>query len=368
MKAKIRAVAAVSAIRWLQVSSFFVRHQPLRRSFGRKILPTVMLRESPTQSEEPPTQAIVGVVAPLHYAGPYPALNLRFPDWPCENQEVFRFLLDTGASVNTVNSDKIEQANLKPIFKGEDLNLLGSSGMGGSIAVGDVYLLGDCQLEGLPPPARTFVRNLTATSLEHSCPAGDGLLGQSFLNMFAAVEFDWKGTDGDPPTVIFYFAAPGKDVTREMSCVPIKRWANLVTIEISVNNVTLSALVDTGSPVTVFHPLAAELANITCFKIDESQKSNLTEALESKKVLLSGGVDGNPIPLCRSDSTASLWTGSATDFKLGCRHVYVGDLPGLSLASKAMGDDPPQVLLGLDFLRRTYRTIVSKENIWFQQE
>ena len=122
--------------------------------------------------------------------------------------------------IHTINEARVQEFHLKELPIGgdgephKDIPLIGATGgdemevrtaskkMGG----GTLYELGDCQLAGLPPPPMTFVRNLSAAALPFASPVGVGLLGLPLFWTFpAGVEFDWHGTDGDPPTIIFYF-------------------------------------------------------------------------------------------------------------------------------------------------------------------
>jgi hypothetical protein len=139
--------------------------------------------------------------------------------------------------------------------------MMGSAGVGGAFTAGDIYMLGDCQLDGLPPEQNfTFMTNLTAAALPHASPVGDGLLSLSFFYSFpAGVEFDWHGTDGDPPTVIFYFGKTlPESIYKGMTRVALIRMAvQVLAITLRVKSVDITALLDTGSPITVLNPQAA---------------------------------------------------------------------------------------------------------------
>jgi hypothetical protein len=234
---------------------------------------------------------VVGVVAPMKYIGPYPCLALRFPSL----QKSLDFVVDTGANVNGVNTQIVKDLNLPVVLKAVDppnnANGEGSgvtmkaAGAGGSLsAAGDIVLLGDCCLEGLPLDQKDmiFFSNLTAAAIS-SRPVlhgiVDGLLGDNmFLDAFpAGVEFDWHGTDGDPPTFIFYAGHDLPDVARpglSTPPIPIERLpqSDLCSVSIQINdpnsngttttNTNLTAILDTGSPVTILHPSAAKKAGI----------------------------------------------------------------------------------------------------------
>ena len=102
---------------------------------------------------------------------------------------------------------------LPVVVRKEDLDILGSAGAGGSFQAGDIVLLGDCKLGGVPPDQQNvkFMKNLTAAALDLGIAnaVADGLLGVSFFQSFPeGVEFDWHGTDGDEPTVQFWRMLP----------------------------------------------------------------------------------------------------------------------------------------------------------------
>ncbi|CAB9502555.1 expressed unknown protein [Seminavis robusta] len=318
---------------------------------------------------------IAGVIAPLVYKGPYACLSLRFPNW---NNAVWDFVVDTGANVNSIDK-KLAEQNGMPQLQGIP-QPLATSGVGGSFAPGELVLLGDCALAGLPPAQShmLFLRNLTASALPHAGPTA-GLLGSSFVGMFAGVEFDWYGTDGDPPTMGFYF---GKSplplsVTQGMVRVPLQSGGlGLFIVSTTVNGVEIPALVDTGSPITILTKQAAETIGMQTVlspthdtgTFDNNRHHPRPRQRQQQAIgdpsLQVGGVDGRPMQLQRSESTANtIQVGSLT---LGEGPVYIGNVPALSfleqtaewLQDKTRTMDPPVAILGLDFLRKAYRIII----------
>jgi hypothetical protein len=336
---------------------------------------------SPSQANLPPRNsklsststdgdyAVVGVVAPLKYLGPYPCLGLRFPHL----STTFEFLLDTGANINAVDAKFVKELSLPLVASSKDLGVLGSSGIGGSIQPGDLFNLGDCELVGLPPEqTTTFMRNLPAASIVHSTPVGDGILGLNFFLSFpAGVEFDWYGTDGDPPTLVFYY---GNDlpkinnIQKGLVRVPLTGLpVGLLSLTININGVDMPALLDTGSVITVFNKEAADLAGIEIVSPADMDSENPHQKQNyGDKHLIVGGVDGIPVTLCRSLSTVSIRAGDAS---FGEGFVYVGDLPGLKMVAGFTGQELPAVVLGLDSLRRTYRMILRApaNELYFEQ-
>lgn len=315
--------------------------------------------ENPTSESNVPV--IAGVVAPLDYKGPYPCLGLKFPHL---DDAVLDFIVDTGANVNSINADLATQFQLTRL---EGIpKPLATAGMGGSFAPGDMVVVGDCSLAGLPPEQShmIFLRNLTAAALPHGSPLNTaGLLGTSFVSSLAGVEFDWYGTDGDPPTFIFYF---GKEVpdgaTKGMVRVPVQEFFQLLTVTIQINGVDLPALLDTGSPITALSEEAAKRAGVSVVEDTDETERNSKVGVEQSigdNVLHVGGVDGRPMKVIRSQSPVQIKAGN---FSLGEGPVYVGNVPALSfLTSVASGSDKeaPVAILGLDSLRKAYRVILS---------
>ena len=321
--------------------------------------------------------SVVAVVAPLKYLGSYPCLTLRFPNLSSLTHSsdgvTLDFLLDTGANVNAIGTECVKDLKLPLVMSSKDLDILGSAGIGGALQPGDTFALGDCELVGLPPEqTTTFMRNLTAAGLGISTPVGDGVLGLNFFWSFpAGVEFDWYGTDGDPPTLVFYYGneLPSLESTRQgLVRVPLKQLAvGLLSLTITINGIDIPALLDTGSPITVLNQEAAQLLSIemvplsTVSDVDIPRKQTYGD-----ENLLVGGADGVPVNLQRSASSVSIRAG---DVSLGEGPVYVGDLPGLQMIGGMTGSSLPAVVLGLDSLRRTYRMILRapESEVWFEE-
>jgi len=333
--------------------------------------------ESDTSSTED-QYTVVAVVAPLKYLGPYPCLTLRFPNLSSAEQRkdnksgvTLDFVLDTGANVNTIDVKFVKELDLPLVISSKDLDILGSAGIGGTLTPGDTFALGDCELVGLPPEqTTTFMRNLTAAGLGFSTPVGNGLLSLSFFLSFpAGVEFDWHGTDGDPPTLIFYY---GKElptfnnVRQGLVRVPLERLpVGLTSLTVNINGTDIPALLDTGAPITVLNQEAVELAGI------EMVQASLGAGILGKQSygdenLMVGGVDGVPVNLYRSVSPVPIRAGKVS---LGEGPVYIGDLPGLKMAGTMAGTPLPAVVLGLDSLRRSYRMILRApaDEVWFEE-
>lgn len=323
--------------------------------------------------------SVIGVVAPLIYSGPYACLGLTFPHLKLnqdrkqqcddQNEVSMNFVLDTGANINTVCKDLAEEMNLPIIIRKDELSTLGSAGAGGSFETGDIVLLGDCRLSGMPKDQEniTFMKNLTAASLGLGIGSvGDGLLGTSFFGCFpAGVEFDWYGTDGDPPTLIFYYGSDlPENAKKNAICVPLESdsFFSVPTATVNINGVELRAIVDTGSPISIVTPEAAKEAGLERMADNDESSSGKVLVGETPKIR---GIDHRVLDLARSNNS----TVSIGDLSLGTvKSLFIGELPGLSLASSFGASKGPQVLVGLDILRRTYRMIfrLSAKEIWIE--
>eukprot|EP00977_Amphora_coffeiformis_P020637 scaffold8374_cov175-Amphora_coffeaeformis.AAC.76 len=337
--------------------------------------PLVNLRRHQLNVENPNTGAteapsqVIGVVAPLNFLGPYPCLALRFPK--LEGVPVWNFIVDTGANLNTIQHKFKEKYDLRQI---EGLpKPTTTAGMGGDFSPGDLVILGDAALAGLPVEQRdvVFVRDLTAVALPRASPT-DGILGSSFCSMFpGGVEFDWYGTDGDPPTFCFYFSA---DITvapinQGMTRIPVNHFLGLFTVIITVNEKKIVGLLDTGSPITILNEKAAQELGIRTEGTEKADHHS-TLRFEDRPHLKVGGIDGRHIEVARSVSKVPINIG---DMSLGKGHVYVGTLPAFSVMQTVAHDNSvaaPSAILGLDFLQRTYRMILMGKDpceLWVEE-
>lgn len=333
------------------VSAFLIQNGGVYNSVAKP------LRSS--ELDETELITVIGVVAPLTSVGPYACLGLNFPNIKRKpGGAEIKFVLDTAANVNTLSSDLASALGLPVVIKGEDLSILGSAGAGGSFKAGDIVLLGDSRLSGMPENQQsdTFMTNMTvaAMNLGIANSVGGGMLGTSFFNCFrGGVEFDWYGTHGDPPTLIFYYDNLPDNAKENASCVPVntEEFFGVPTVSVNINGKELRAIIDTGSPITIISPTVA------------------TEVGISKKegtVKIKGIDDGDAMEVSKSLDEVTISIG---DINLNLDTIFIGDLPGLAMASNLLPEGrQPQVLLGLDALRRTYRMILrlSKAELWLE--
>ena len=318
---------------------------------------------------------IEGVVAPLKYLGPYPCLTLRFPQAQSQTPAM-DFLLDTGANINSIDSEWFQEyftETAELVF--ESHTMVGSAGVGGKFDAGDLYNLGDAVLDGLPPPDLPICRNFTASVLPHASAVGKGVLGQLFLMQYpGGVEFDWYGTDGDPPTIIFHFTQTlSAETLQNTKPVPFKRLTTQVmAFNLTLNDkYTIPALLDTGAPMTVLSPEVATAAGISYYseQDDDSSRDQQHPPSLDNKVLTVGGIDGKHMSLYRSKAPVSMTSGN-NEVNFGSGHVFVGELPGLHLLNAYGETTIPKAIFGLDSLRRNiYRMIIqgSENQLLFEE-
>jgi len=293
---------------------------------------------------------------------------------------VWTFLLDTGANVNSIRSDLVEQHHLERLFSAKDPRMVGLGGVGGVSAPGDIVLLGDCQLTGLPGNQSNaiFMKNLTAASLPLASPVGQGLLGLQFFMSFKGVMFDWHGVPErkEPPSVGFLFTDDVVQMLREnmTACVPLRPWGltGEVMIDLTVNKgdgsggVDLPALLDTGAPISIICKDAAKRAGIATVQ----KKSNLKAGYD---YLTIGGVDGKPMQLYRTQEKVSIQASgkdSSQVAQFGTGYVFVGELPGLARIAQMVAQDvdPPSMIVGRDVLASSQCMLLqlSKGEVWFE--
>lgn len=219
--------------------------------------------------------------------------------------------------------------------------------------------------------------NLTAAALPVANPATAGLLSLAFLYTFpGGVEFTWGAADDDgtittPPSIAFHGDQDISAATQDLVRVPIQPLpvTNLPSVTIQINGVSMPALLDTGSPVTVMNAQAAKVAGVeTVHTETQPKKSNnpfgavmnnikaaqaQAQAAASGDVLAIMGSDGKRVELRKSlDKVHVSLEGSndnAVDFGKG--NIYVGDLPGLAAMNAIGVKAPPAVVLGMDVLR-----------------
>ncbi|GAX10923.1 hypothetical protein FisN_2Lu453 [Fistulifera solaris] len=299
---------------------------------------------------------VMAVSAPLKFIGPYPCLALRFPNLGTSAQRSrnetgvsLDFVVDTAANTNTIQGPVVAELQLKSTGQ---FALPGVSATG-SIPGGETFLLGDTQLDGMGPDL--FMIDLTASVLPVSNPAAAGVLSLAFLQCFpGGVEFDWENRQ-------FRFLSETNASEKEgLQMIPIERQpiTQLPLIQITINNVELTALLDTGSPITIIHPDAAKRANIDVQNVEANKSRNPFKSLFSQndsQVLTIMGGDGKPTKLYPTKSAVEI-------SMFGESVVYVGQVPGLA----ALQVKSPDVILGTDVLKRRPKMIlrVQQNEMW----
>lgn len=256
--------------------------------------------------------------------------------------------------------------------------------------------------ELIEDPPFIFMTNLSASSLPLAAPGAAGLLSNTFLNVFeGGVEFEWKPkqlqldpVEDDesmalrvPATVTFHSTKDTIQDLGKLTPVPIKilTKTNLPCIKIKLNgSKPISALLDTGSPITVLNAAAARIANIETMTIeDDASKDknslgwNLLEKLfkgakestaktkaASRGDLLRVGGQGRPTELLRYKSPITISVNENDDL-MDNVSIFVGDLPGLDVLGNLGEDDAPNAILGMDVLRQLDRMVYTPQTVYF---
>lgn len=342
-------------------------------TFGKtRPLNSAVIDIKETTTTEDQTEESTSVRVPLKYLGPYPCLSLRFPDLSTPSQRErnvtgisLDFVMDTAANINTLNAQVASELGLEKVGEAP-----GGMGASGPIDGGDTFLLGDCELEGLPSEDQfTFMTGLTASALPIASAASAGLLSMPFFNCFeGGVEFCWgKAEEGKitmPPSVTFFGQEVGIDPTEGMSRVQIESIpvTLLPSVTVNINGVEMPALLDTGSPITVLNAQAAKVAGVATIDVEQSKQSNnpfanfannlkAAKAAASGDILQIAGPNGMVNLLKSNDKVDVAVVGDSGPIRFGEGNLFVGDIPGLSALDGLGVDSPPAVVLGMDVLR-----------------
>lgn len=320
----------------------------------------------------------------LKFIGPYPALSLRFPSLSTASQRkrnitgiALDFILDTAANTNTINAQVAQELNLEVV--GDALPGFGAAGF---ISGGETFGLGNCTLDRLD--ADLFMTNLTASALPVASPAAAGLLGVAFLNFFEAVKFEWGGgIEGKQPLVTFY----GDENDANQECQKFKKVSIdvldailLPSVVININGISIPALFDTGSPVTVLNDAAAKAADLEVFEIQKKTEKSLNpfkafsdnlreaksvaDAASRGELLVIASSDGNRVELKRTKSRVSVSLNGG-EIQFPPSDIYVGDLPGLVALDGLKPTSPPAAILGMDVIKRLPIVIYRKDALYF---
>jgi hypothetical protein len=332
------------------------------------------------------------IKAPLKYVGPYPCLALRFPELATPSQKKqnkkgisLDFVVDTAANTNTINGQVAKELGLEVVGTAP-----GGLGTQGAILGGDTFLLGDAQLEGViiddDDKEALFMTNLTAAALPVANPATAGLLSLAFLYTFpGGVEFTWGTVKPDGsmetfPSFAFYGQDDVNAATQDMIRVPITSLpvTNLPSVTIQINGVSMPALLDTGSPITVLNAQAAKVAGVEMVHAETlPKKSNnplgnilnnvkaaqaQAQAAASGNVLAIMGSNGQRVELVKSTEKVQVALEGDEIVDFGEGHIYVGDLPGLAAMNAIGVEAPPAVVLGMDVLRTKTKMLLRARN------
>jgi hypothetical protein len=299
---------------------------------------------------------LTGVVAPLTYSGPYPCLGLEFRHLK-QNDNMqpggmaINFMMDTGSNINAIQKNLSKSLKLPK----ESIAAIVSAGAGGSFEAGYRVMLGDCHLSNMPKGYDSlFMRDLTAASIDMGLVVAEGLLGTPFFECFSAVEFDWYGTDGDPPTVIFYYKDLPENAKKNAVCVPLETdsfFNNVPIVNVSINGIDVRAMIDTGSSISIVSADIPESAGL------ERLKKSVKAAGIDKRIFELAQVDNATVTICNVTS-------------LDANRLFIGEIPGMRTATaKKSTAKMPQAVIGLDVLKQMYRVILRlhAKELWIEE-
>ena len=216
--------------------------------------------------------------------------------------------------------------------------------------------MGDTQLDGI-------MKELFVTSLPVSVgmpnPNAAGLLSLDFFRLFGGgVEFEWT----EKQMSVTFRSGKTSASTEGKGLVPIEplvHAGHLPTIELTVNGKKVTALLSTGSPVTVMNEAAAKLAGVKKMAVKEEEKKELQAAGDVITIM-----DGRtPVDLVKSTKPVQV---KASDVGFGKVPLYVGKIPGMTTLTGG-SETEPAIVLGLDVLvqRPSMLLRIRDNEVWF---
>ena len=155
-----------------------------------------------------------------------------------------------------------------------------------------------------------------------------------------------------------------EQVVRGLNAAGITRLpdSGLLVLTLTVNGVTIPALLDTGSPITVLNAAAAMAAERMPPAVDKVAGNLLSRlvagvsgASSGADTLMIAGARGQRVRLTRT-TPCELSIGG-TEIGGGTCRPYVGELPGLAALNGLGADAGPAAVLGLDVLRQRPRLV-----------
>ena len=174
------------------------------------------------------------------------------------------------------------------------------------------------------------------------------------LKVYWAPHFDWYGTDGDPPTVIFYYKDLPENAKKNAVCVPLETdsfFNNVPIVNVSINGIDVRAMIDTGSSISIVSADIPESAGL------ERLKKSVKVAGIDKRIFELAQVDNATVTICNVTS-------------LDANRLFIGEIPGMRTATaKKSTAKMPQAVIGLDVLKQMYRVILRlhAKELWIEE-
>ncbi|EEH51567.1 uncharacterized protein MICPUCDRAFT_66169 [Micromonas pusilla CCMP1545] len=314
----------------------------------------------------------------------YVAITLGLPDRSTKSQRErgvkgveLDFCVDTACSTNFI---------LPQVAYGLDMQIVGTSPAGqgatGAVSAGQEMLLGTAKLGGNGDDGVAAITGLSAGVVPVPAPGTAGILGRSFLNCFGAVAFEWGG-DRERARVDFWQAFDYAEAEKEgglESFALNELPCGLLAVGVTVNGVSMPALVDTGAPQTIINKAAAERAGVIVggesgesgesdgdgggmnpfSGLVKAIKKGRERAMQDRGVMVMGA-GGTPERLDRVDGAGvrlKVTGGGADGVDVFCEGVLVGELAAFQ-AGLGLAPGAPGVILGLDALMSRPRVVMS---------
>jgi predicted aspartyl protease len=240
--------------------------------------------------------------------------------------EQYKFIVDTGATINLVKSSVATKLNLYT-----QTQVVNSVGLGGGGAVaGKSCIIQDCQLGAISMGIQCAILDN-----ERAIPSSAaGLLGISFLQALGITQFDYEQNQFRFSPDESYFKPLDQYVE-----VPIRRLPiGLAVCDVLINGQSVTAMIDLGSTYSILNSKGVQAAS-------QSRQLSLGDLKQSN--VICAGIDGNPLPLRIFPTSTVSISGRNGPIDCPVESVFAADIPGFA----GIGlDSIPAMILGVEML------------------